>query len=142
MIAFDVNVLVYAHRAESERHAEYLSWLHSLLNGSEVFGVSDQVLAGFLRVVTHPKIFKRPTKLDSAVAAVESIRASMNFVSIGPGERHWAIFVRLCSDVRAKGNLISDAAHAAVAIENNCDWLSADRHFAAFKNLRYRHPLD
>jgi hypothetical protein len=35
MIAPDVNVLLYAHREDSERHGEYHEWLLDALNGSE-----------------------------------------------------------------------------------------------------------
>jgi predicted nucleic acid-binding protein len=38
--------------------------------------------------------------------------------------------------------MISDAYHAALAIEHGCEWITADRHFARFAGLRWRHPLD
>jgi predicted nucleic acid-binding protein len=40
------------------------------------------------------------------------------------------------------GNDIPDAYIAAYAVENNATLLSADRGFARFDRLRWRHPLD
>ena len=42
----DVNVLVYAHRLDAPRHADYAAWLRDLLAGQEPYGISDLVLSG------------------------------------------------------------------------------------------------
>ena len=61
MILVDVNVLVYAFRRDSAGHGDYRKWWTSVVGGDEAFGISDVVLSGFLRIVTHPKIFRPPT---------------------------------------------------------------------------------
>ena len=68
MILVDVNVLVYAFRRDSAGHSDYRKWLTSVVGGDEAFGVSDVVLSGFLRIVTHPKIFCPPTPIAQALA--------------------------------------------------------------------------
>ncbi len=40
------------------------------------------------------------------------------------------------------GYLVPDAFHAALAIEFGCNWISLDRVFSRFPDLRWRHPLD
>jgi predicted nucleic acid-binding protein len=62
-------------------------------------------------------------------------------VVLTPGDRHWQIFSDLCRTSHAKGNLVADAYHTALAIEHGCEWITADRDFARFKGLRWRHPL-
>jgi uncharacterized protein len=42
---------------------------------------------------------------------------------------------------QCKGNLITDAFHAALAIEWGCEWITTDRDFSRFPLLRWRHPL-
>ena len=37
---------------------------------------------------------------------------------------------------------MSDAYHAALALEHGAELLTADRDFARFPGLRWRHPLD
>jgi len=60
---------------------------------------------------------------------------------VSPGERHWDIFTRLCKLADAKGNLVSDPFHAALAIESGAEWITTDRDFARFPGLLWRHPL-
>jgi toxin-antitoxin system PIN domain toxin len=138
----DVNVLVYAHRLDAARHQEYADWLRNLLADQEPYGVADIVLGGFLRVVTHPKVFRQPTPLETALAFVEVLRIQPNCVPVAPGQRHWAIFTDLCLAAGVKGNLVPDAYLAALAIESGSEWVTTDRDYSRFPGLRWRHPLD
>ena len=138
----DVNVLVYAFRADAPRHAAYRAWVESLVGSDEAYAVSDQVLAGFLRVVTHPRVFHPPTPIAPALAFAKAFRERANAVLLAPGARHWSIFTKLCRDAAARGNLVPDAWLAALAIESGCELVTTDRDFARFPGLRWRHPLD
>ena len=142
MKLIDVNVLVYAHRRDAPRHLSYLAWLHRLLNGSEPFGTADLVLSGFLRVVTHPRIFDPPTEPELALRFVQTIRESAGHVVIAPGPGHWPIFTRLVEESGSRGNLIPDAFLAAIAIEAGCTWITTDRDYTRFNGLDWCHPLD
>jgi uncharacterized protein len=104
--------------------------------------VSDLVLSGFLRVVTHPRVFSPPTPIVRALEFVGALRGQPNAVLVAPGGRHWQIFTQLCAESGAKGNLVPDAFLAALAIETGSDWISTDRDYARFKGLAWRHPLD
>jgi toxin-antitoxin system PIN domain toxin len=142
MVLIDVNVLVYAHRAEVVNHEAYRRWLDACMESDQAFGMCDLVLARFLRIVTHPKIFKTPTPLADALHAVAKLRDQPNCVWVTPGARHWEIFVRLCREAGVKGNLITDAYLAALAIETGSEWVTTDRDYSRFPGLRWRHPLD
>lgn len=141
MLLPDVNVLVYAHRQDSPDHDRYRNWLEGVLNGDEPFGIAELVLSGFLRIVTHPRVFRAPTPLNVAFAFVQQVRTHSSCVIVQPGPRHWAIFDQLCRATNATGNLIPDAYLAALAIESANDWITTDRGFARFPGLRWRHPL-
>lgn len=141
MILVDVNILVYAFRKDAPGHARMRSWLHSAINSMESYGISDFVLAGFLRVVSHPKVFDPPSPLEDALAFAHAIRARPNCVPVMPGVGHWEIFTRLVRGSGAKGNLIADAYLAALAIEHGCEWITTDRDYSRFHGLRWRHPL-
>lgn len=142
MILVDVNVLVYAHREDATDHEAYRDWLARLVNSDLSFAVSDLVLSGFVRVVTHPRAFKTPSALDDALAFATALREAPNSVSVSPGPRHWSIFERLCRAADARGNLVPDAYLAALAIESGSEWVTTDRDYARFPGLRWRHPLD
>ena len=136
----DVNILVYAYRQDSPNHQTCHAWLDSLVNGDEAYAVSDLVLSGFLRVVTHPRVFKQPSPLPQALEFAEAIRQTPQCISVVPGARHWRIFTDLCQAVGARGNLIPDAYLAALAIESGSEWVTTDGDFARFPGLRWSRP--
>jgi uncharacterized protein len=141
MLLPDVNVLVYAHRQDGPEYPVYRRWLEELVSADAAFGMADIVLSGFLRIVTNPRVFARPTPVDLAVGFTEELRALPNCVAVAPGPRHWSIFSRLCLEAGAKGNLVADAYLAALAIESGSEWITSDRGFSRFPGLRWRHPL-
>lgn len=142
MLFVDVNILVYAHRPEAARHEAFYRWLDDARQGDEPLGVADQVLAGFLRIVTHPRVFKDPTPPDVALEFASGVRTSAATIPVLPGERTWPIFTDLVAATEARGNTIPDAFLAAMAIEQGATLVTADRGFARFPRLRWRHPLD
>lgn len=141
MVLPDVNVLVYAHREDTTHHGGCRRWLEGVLNGDEAYGVSELVLSGFMRIVTHPKVFTKPSGMQDALAFADQVRDRPNCVLIEPGSRHWEIFRRLCTENGVKGNLVPDAYLAALAIESGCEWVTTDRDFSRFTGLRWRHPV-
>jgi len=142
MLLPDVNVLVYAFRPDSADHKRYRDWLVDMVYGESAFACSDLVLSGFVRIVTHPRVFTNPDPLRDALDFTAAIREAPNCVPVAPGRAHWSIFIRLCEQGKAKGNLVPDAYLAALAIESGCEWITTDRDFARFPGLRWRHPLD
>jgi toxin-antitoxin system PIN domain toxin len=142
MRCVDVNVLVYAHRPEADRHDEFRAWLEAARRGAEPLGVIDVVLSGFLRIVTNPRIFREPTPLGTAIRFANVIRRSPASITVAPEARHWSLFTDLCKLADARGNVVPDAFLAALAIESGGTWITADRGFARFPGLRWAHPLD
>lgn len=141
MITPDVNVLVYAYRTDTELHDRYQRWLEDLVNGDAAYGVFDVVLSGFVRVVTNPRIFQKPDPVRDAMEFASILRDRSNCVVLVPGRRSWEIFDSLCRSSGVKGNRIADAYLAALALEAGVEWATADRGFARFPGLRWRHPL-
>ena len=142
MLAPDANILVYAHREELPEHDACRGWLEETLSADAAFGLFDLVLSGFLRVVTHPRIFRTPTPLARALEFADTLRMQPNCVVVHPGPRHWAIFERLCREAGAKGNIVADAYLAALAIEAGCEWVTTDRDYSRFAGLRWHGPFD
>jgi len=141
MILVDVNILVYAHRPDAIEHARYLRWLQDALNSEEICGLSALALSGMVRIVTHPQIYSKPTPIDLALNFAQELRDDQGSLVVSPGPRHWGVFARLCRAAGAKGNLVSDAYFAALAIETGAELITADRDFSRFPGLHWRHPL-
>ena len=140
MVLLDVNVLVTAMREDAQRHRELNAFVEGLRRAPEPFGLSELVLSGTLRVLTHPIMFSPPTPPVAARAYVAALRATPNAVIVAPGPRHWELFVELLEQSGAMGNLVSDAWHAALAIEHGCEWITDDSDYARFPGLRWRRP--
>jgi hypothetical protein len=141
MLLPDVNVLIYAHRLESPEHDRYAEWLARLAVGPEPFGLSELGASGFVRIVTNPNIWEEPTTTEDALEFIGRLRERSNARLLTHGPASWDIFADLCRAARARGKLIADAYHAALALEHGCELVTADSDFGRFAGLRYRHPL-
>jgi toxin-antitoxin system PIN domain toxin len=140
VILLDVNILVNAHRKDAPHHGPLRLWLEDLINGDQAYGTSDLVLSGFLRIVTHTAIFNPPSAMTDALDFCKQVRDQPHCAHISPGPRHWEIFTGLCRESGVKGNLVPDAYLAALAIESGSEWITTDRDYSRFPNLRWRHP--
>ena len=141
MILCDVNVLIYAFRSDMQGHEAYRDWLGEMVDSPAAYGFSDLVASAFLRNVTNPRIFERPSETAKAMEFVTALRDRPNAVRIAPGPRHWSIFQDLCRGEGVRGDVIPDAWLAALAIEAGCEWITTDRGFQRFSGLSWRHPL-
>lgn len=141
MMLMGVNVLVYAHREDAKDHIAYRDWLEFVINSNVAYGFSELVLSGFVRVVTHPKVFEIPSSLEKAFAFAQQIKTADHAICFAPGKNHWELFLQCSKQIAAQGNDIPDAYHAALAMEWDCEWITTDKSFRRFKGLRVRHPL-
>lgn len=141
MIVPDVNILIYAFRADQPDHKRYRAWLTEALAADEPVALLGQVLSGFMRVVTNPRVFARAAPPAKAARFVEAMRSAPSAVAPRLDDSHVGTFLRLCVEVNAKGNLVADAYLAAIAIDLDAMLVTTDRDFARFPGLRWRHPL-
>ena len=138
----DVNVLVSAFREDADHHRRCRVWLTDALSGREQVGLSELVLSGALRVLTHPRVFHPPTPSEAATAFVDALLAQPVSVPLRPGAGHWRIFRGMTTTLRLTGNRIPDAYHAALAAEHGCTWVTLDRGFTMYSGLRVVNLLD
>jgi toxin-antitoxin system PIN domain toxin len=137
----DVNVLVHAHRVEHPDHAACRRALDEPPAILEL-GLAMPAVNGFLRLVTHPTVFDRPTPMSFALHVVEewAARSCMRWVT--PGERHFALFRDLCLTYGAVGNAVYDLHLAALAIEHRAELWSLDGGFGRIREIQWRNPAD
>ena len=89
MILPDVNVLLYAFRRDSPRHADFRRWLEALVNAQGAYGMAPQVLASVIRISTHARIFVQPSTLDEAIEFCRLLLTPDTCTIVHPGERHF-----------------------------------------------------
>ena len=142
MILPDVNVLVYAFRAEARQHEAYAGWLTGLINGADEFALHDPVLSGFVRVVTHPRVFTEPAPASAALGFVGVLRTAARARWIPSGHESWEVLGRFAEGDKAiRANLVPDAHLAATAVAHGARLATADRGFARFPGLRFFDPV-
>ncbi len=137
----DVNVLVSAFREDAAHHDRCRAWLEDAVSTRASLGVSELVLSGVLRILTHPRVFHPRTPGEAAAAFVDAVLAQSNVTPLRPGSGHWRIFRGLVANHHPTGNRISGAYHAALAMEHGCEWVSLDQGFSIYPGLRWRNLL-
>ena len=137
----DANVLLYAVDERSRAHSAARTWLEEALNGSRRVGLPWQSLLAFVRIVTHPRALPVPlTPAEAWSFVADWLEAPAAWVP-QPGRGYRDILARLVIDLDLRGNLVSDAALAALAIEHGLAIVSADSDFARFPELIWLNPL-
>jgi len=130
----DVNVLVAAHREDSPHHSTVTAWLRAI-PVDEVLAVPAATMVGFLRVVTHPRIYPHPTPVAIALAFVDRLRLHPAYRPCEPGPEHWQILGRLVLEHGLTGNDLPDAHLAALSLAHGATLATFDHGFARFDGL-------
>ncbi len=137
----DANILLYAVDEDSSFHAAAREWLEAALNGPRRVGIPWASLTAFVRVATHPRASRNPLSPAEAWQCVDEwLDAPATWVP-APGRGHREILGRLVRDLDLRGNLVSDAALAALCIEHGLEVVSADSDFARFTEISWRNPV-
>jgi len=140
MILPDVNVLIYAFRRDMPQHAVCRPWLDRVIQSDARFGVSPMVLAALVRITTNPRAYKTPSTIEEAFGFCEDLLGQPHCQVVAPGERHWDLFSRLCTETDTRSSRVTDAWLAALAIEWGCEWITLDRDYARFPGLKWQVP--
>ena len=142
MILIDINLLVYAYRVEAERHDGAARWLTATMSGTQEISLIDEVLAGFVQIVTNPKIFGDPAPTRHALGFVEALISSPRARWTSSSSATWRTLRALVDGDRGlRGNLIPDTFLASVAIAHGMRLATCDRGFARFAGLEWFDPL-
>lgn len=137
MIAVDTNILVYAHQPAMPRHEQALHRLQELAEGSAPFALAWPCVYEFLRVVTHRRVFDRPSTTEQAWAFLRRVLDSPAAVLLSETDRHAEVLERVLEDAQVSGNLMHDVHIAALLLEHGVrDFLTTDADFHRFRGLR------
>lgn len=128
----DVNILVAASRQDHPHHAPALAWLQEALvnstDGRRSLAILPMVASGFLRLVTHPKVFVEPTPIEAALQFLRTLLDSQGVILLSLGAE-WPELERLCAQLSLTGNAIPDAWIAAAAQNHHLHLVTFDKGF-------------
>jgi uncharacterized protein len=140
--AIDTNILVYAHREESEWHERAAAAVAELAESAREWAIPWPCLHEFVAIATHPRIFRTPTPLDLAVGQVDAWLESPSLVVLSENDEYLAAFREVVLESRVTGARIHDARVAALCLSHGISELwSADRDFSLFRRVKLRNPL-
>ncbi len=137
----DANVLLYSVDKSSRQHIQCAEWIRSAFTGPHRIALPWQTIGAFLRIATHPRVFSRPLSSDSAWTVVEQWLAAPNCWIPEATERTARILGKLINELDIRGNLVTDAQLAALAIEHGVPVVSVDSDFARFGEINWINPL-
>ena len=142
MIAVDTNILVYAHRDDATFHEKARMSVESLAHAKSQWAIPWPCVHEFIAVVTHARIFKRPTPLAIAVAEIRGLTALSNLSFLSEGDGYLERLETLAINAKIQGGAVHDARVAAICLYHGVSELwSADRDFTRFPALTVHNPL-
>lgn len=142
MIAVDTNILVYAHRRDSEWHEAAAACLRAAAEGAAPWAIPWPCLHEFFAIVTRPRVYSPPSTAAEAVRQIETWLGSPGLVLLAETDGHWRTLEGLVTTGRIIGGAVHDARIAALCLQHGVTELfTADRDFSRFPALVMRNPL-
>lgn len=140
--AIDANILVYASDEGSAVHARAAAFLRECVEGSETVCLAWATLAAYLRIVTHPSVFRRPLTAGEAMANVDSLVHRAHVRTLGEEDGFWQTYRAIAGDVQPRGNQVPDTFLAALLRQHGVATLfTRDRDFRRYDFLTVVDPL-
>ena len=143
MIALDTNVLVYAHRRESQFHEQASYLVRTLAEGKPHWSIPWPCIYEFYSVVTNPRIWKTeatPPKIASA--QIKAWTDSPSLLLLAETQYFFEMLLPIMNQPRIRGPIVHDARIAAVCLAHGVEELvTKDRDFQLFPELKTRDPF-
>jgi uncharacterized protein len=142
VIAVDTNLLVYAHRADSEWSKRAFGCLSRLAGQANAWAIPWPCIHEFIAVVTHPKVFNPPSTVTQACEQCEAWLESPSLIVLAEHDAYWSKLRELLENGLVAGPRVHDARIAALCLSHGVDELwTADRDFSRFPALKTHNPL-
>jgi len=141
VIVPDINLLIYAYDTASPFHSKAKTWWEGCLNGNQRVGLLTVVALGFIRIATHPRIFRDPLSVTEAAGHVRAWMGRPQVEWLEPGSGHIENVLSLLEGIGTAGNLVTDAQLAAAALQHDAVLHTTDADFTRFADLRWFNPI-
>jgi uncharacterized protein len=142
VIGVDANILIYAHRSDSDWHLQAKGCVKSLAESKSPWAIPWPCIHEFIGIATHPRIYDPPTALEDAFHHIDIWRQSPSLVMIGETQAHFEELINMALQSKSVGPRVHDAKIAAICIQHGVSELwTADRDFQRFPSLKTRNPL-
>lgn len=142
MFVVDTNILVYAADEASAGHAACRAFLQRTRAAPSAWFLTWGIVYEFLRVVTHPRVMRRPWATEQAWQFMTALLASPGCGLLQETERHPLVLRQvLATQPELSGNLMHDTHTAALMMEHGIHRIqTADADFKRFPFLQVLNP--
>jgi len=138
----DANVLLYASDDASPYHARAMELLREMAAGPEIAYLLWPTIIAYLRIATHPTVFRHPLSIAEAVTNMDGLLQRPHIRTAGEGGNFWSTFRAVAVDSLPAGNVVADAHLASLMIENGVRLIwTRDRDFRRFRRIEARDPF-
>lgn len=143
MFIVDTNVLIYAADRDSEFHESCRALLEQWRRQSSPWYLSWSICYEFLRVSTHPKVFRKPWPLNGAWQFLETVLAAPTVSLLTAGARHSNVLRETLAEYpHLRGNILHDAHTAVLMREHGIQRIvTRDEDFRRFSFVSVVDPL-
>lgn len=118
MITVDTNVLVYAHREDSEFHTAARECIESLREQPGAWTIPWPCVYEFVAIATHPRLYQPPSTLSEALGFVESLPASPSLALLVESTGYFEKLRSVSTTAKARGPRTHDARVAALCLHH------------------------
>ena len=140
--SIDANILIYASNRTSSRHSAAIEFLERRAETPEVFYLAWPVLMGYMRIVTHPRIFREPLSPNEALANIKALLTLPRVRILHEEEGFLEIYREVTGHLVVRGNLVPDAHLVALLRQHDVRRLyTTDADFKKFHSLDVRNPF-
>ena len=140
--SLDVNLLLYASDRSSPHHGKAVEFLTSVAEGRQACYVAWITVTSYLRMATHPRIFRAPLTQAEAEDNIGRLLALPHVAAISEKEGFWSAYRDVASGTPVRANLVPDAHLATILKQHGVLTLHThDQDFRKFRFLRVVDPL-
>jgi toxin-antitoxin system PIN domain toxin len=140
-VTVDANVLIYASNADDEQHERARELVLQLAGGPELLYLFWPTIMAFLRIATHPAIFRTPASPKQATAAITALLERPTVRTEAEDGGFWEVYRATAGD-DIRGNRVPDAHLAALMRQHGVTVIyTRDRDFRRYDGIQPRDPF-
>ena len=141
MFVVDTNILIYAADKRSDFHPLCSNLVEKWKERLDPWHLTWGICYEFLRVSTHPKVFRNPWKVTDSWSFLEALQASPGFSMLVETDRHSQLFAQSIQDQpHLRANLLHDFHTAVLMKEHGIRWIYT--RVIAFRRFSSIEPID
>ena len=139
----DANVLLYASDTESAHAARAKAFLVERAGGPDIFYLAWPTIMSYLRIATHPGVFRAPLSPDEAMRNIQQLLDLPHVRTLGEDEGFWEVYRGVAAIFPLRGNAVPDAHLAAMLRQHGVGLIyTNDADFKRFSFLTVVNPFE